>query len=273
MTQPSNPDYHWTPAQMRQFLEAIAETGTITAACEAVGKSRRAAYNLRFRAEGRAFALGWDAALLVARACLADALMERAIAGYEVTSRRDPDSGEVTNRRIDNRVAYAMLARIDRMTGLGAAPEPGSDAALARIVAGDFERFLALVESGGQGSEAALFVAARTPCESAQDCELAEEAAAETVCEEDEEEPDPEARAAQMGVWWDDYSQSYQTDFPPPKDFYGHETGKFGGEFYSRALSAEEEERQRELVESRIAALRSAGEAAREAWFAAKEAA
>jgi hypothetical protein len=275
MTQPTNPEYHWTPAQMRAFLEALAESGLISAACESVGKSRRAAYNLRYRSEGRAFAMGWDAALLVARACLADTLMERALVGYSTTSQRDADSGTVTTQRVDNRCAMGMLQRLDRMTGLGAAPEAGSDAALARIIAQDFWHFLDLVENGGQGSEAALFVAARTPAcddEDALDCELTDEFGESIIDEEARdtgwgEEPTPEEQARQMHVWWDAHTRQFRTSFPPPPVFFGKESGTFGDHTYSRSLSEEEQDAQEEMMILMLKPLRQAGEQARKRWF------
>jgi hypothetical protein len=275
MTQPSNPEYHWTPAQMRAFLEALAESGLISAACESVGKSRRSAYNLRYRMEGRAFAMGWDAALLVARACLADTLMERALVGYTTTSQRDADSGTVTTQRLDNRCAMGMLQRLDRMTGLGAAPEAGSDAALARIIAQDFWHFLELVEKGGQGSEAALFVAARSPAPDdldAPDCELTDEFG-ESIIDEDArdtgwgEEPSPEERAEYMRVWRDAHTRQFRTSFPPPLDFFGKENGTFGDHTYSRSLNEDEQNAQEQMMIQLAKPLRTAGELARKRWF------
>ena len=61
-------DYHWSPANQRAFLEALAETGSIDLACKEAGMSRRAAYNLRGRRDGAAFKIGWDAAVLQANA-------------------------------------------------------------------------------------------------------------------------------------------------------------------------------------------------------------
>lgn len=238
MTQPTNPDYHWTPKAMRAFLEALAETGLVTDACAAADKSRRAAYNLRFRAEGRAFALGWEAALLVARACLADTLMERAMTGCDTITTRDPEAHRTVTTRVDNRLGAALLDRLDRLTGTTDTARAGSDAALARIIAQDFWCFLDLVERGGEGSEAALFVAARTPADTpAPGCELADE-------DEPEAEPDPndpEVRASKLGVHYSKARDEFYTDFPPPEGFTGEEHGQFGYKGYRRDLTPEEE--------------------------------
>ena len=58
----------WSPARQRRFLETLAATGVIRLACEAVRITARSAYNLRIRQDGAAFRLGWDAAILIARA-------------------------------------------------------------------------------------------------------------------------------------------------------------------------------------------------------------
>lgn len=129
----------WSPARQRHFLETLAATGVITTACDAVHISPRAAYALRIRRDGAAFRLGWDAAILIARARLADDLLARALNGHEEVIRKDADAGEITRHRHDNRLAMSMLSRLDRMADN---PPQGSDAALARVVAQDFAAYL-----------------------------------------------------------------------------------------------------------------------------------
>ncbi|SEK01795.1 hypothetical protein SAMN05518849_12738 [Sphingobium sp. AP50] len=129
----------WSPARQRRFLEVLASSGVIMLACEAVRITARSAYNLRNRRDGAAFRLGWDAAILIARARLATDLLARAITGNEEVIRKDPDNHEITRHRHDNRLAMSMLARLDRMAD---SPVEGSDAALARIVAQDFAAYL-----------------------------------------------------------------------------------------------------------------------------------
>lgn len=132
----------WSPPRQRRFLEVLAATGVIGLACEAVRITSRSAYTLRIRRDGAAFRLGWDAAILIARARLADTLLSRAIMGTEETIRRDPDNYEMTRHRHDNRLAMSMLARLDRMAQ---SPAEGSDAALACIVSQDFVAYLDLI--------------------------------------------------------------------------------------------------------------------------------
>ena len=94
------------------------------------------------------------------------------------------------------------------------------------------------------GWDAALFVAARTPApdpELAPDCELAEEEDDESDDESPRyAEPSPQQRADQMHVWWSDLDREFQTNFPPPPDFFGTEHATFGSEYYSRTLSDDE---------------------------------
>jgi hypothetical protein len=130
----------WSPARQRLFLETLAATGVITTACAAAQISSRAAYALRIRRDGAAFRLGWDAAILIARARLADELLARALSGHEEVIHKDEDT--ITRRRHDNRLAMSMLSRLDRMADN---PPEGSDAALARVVAQDFAAYLDLI--------------------------------------------------------------------------------------------------------------------------------
>jgi hypothetical protein len=53
----------WTVARQADFLGMLAETGSVIGACEAVGISRKSAYQLRARPGAESFAAAWDAAL------------------------------------------------------------------------------------------------------------------------------------------------------------------------------------------------------------------
>jgi hypothetical protein len=263
MTKAVAEDYHWTPTAMRAFLAELADTGIVRLACEAAGKSRQAAYDLRRSDEGAAFRLGWDAALIEARVAIADAVTERAVLGYEEVSERDPETNRITRLKYDNRAAMGLLNRLDRLTGYGAAP--GSDAALALIIAKDFNRFLDLVESGGTGADAALFLSARTPQTSAPACQVTDydiekEPKVETP-------PTPEEEAQAMKVWWHDYSNELVTNFPPPPGFEGTQKYEFGDKHYSRTLTERETEAIDLKFAEQIKPLIEAGRKARNAWF------
>jgi hypothetical protein len=53
----------WTVERQADFLGMLAETGSVIGACEAVGISRKSAYQLRARPGATSFAAAWDAAL------------------------------------------------------------------------------------------------------------------------------------------------------------------------------------------------------------------
>lgn len=270
-------DYHWTPANQRAFLEALAETGSVELACSDVSMSRRAAYNLRWKREGAAFRIGWDAAILVARAAVADMLMDRALLGQTVETVRDAENHSTTRVHYDRRLGYSLLARLDRMAERGGSD--ATEARLAHIVSQDFEAFLDLIEAGGQGAQAGLFVAARGSAEDRlfpgldkvmadlqKQCELARELAAD----EEEEEPEtPESVAADMSCWFDRDAGCWKTDFPPPDSYDGWSKGSISRRDYARDLDEDEAE----LVAAEVAhhnrSFQEAGEKARDQFFAA----
>jgi transposase len=270
-------DYHWSPANQRGFLETLAQSGNITQAARAVGMSAQAAYAFAARAAGRVFALGWDAAVLIARRRVEGDMLQRALEGQEELYERDADTGIVKRTRINNGTTMAMLKRLDAMVaGKGDAP---ADAAMARIVAQDFEHFLDLIEEGGSGAEAMLFLKARdgellpmahiptaiAALEFAKDHQLSQKNAVSDEAEEDELSPEEEAD--QMHVWFCEHTDGWRTNFPPPDSFCGEEDLQFGDDGYSRELDEEEMEHFLAIRAVEAAQLRAAGEAARRAWF------
>ncbi|HEV7289463.1 hypothetical protein [Sphingomonas sp.] len=147
----------WTPEKQKRFLTALARGHNVTKACAIVGMSRQTAYALRDSARGAAFALGWKAAQLRSRDCLADELMDRAFNG--VRESVTGDDGRITTRhRHDNQLAWKMLNRLDKRADAACTD---SDAAAVRLAAADFEQFLDLVEQSAAPGRAGLFLAAR----------------------------------------------------------------------------------------------------------------
>ena len=147
----------WTPDRQRGFLERIAEGATVDEASASVGLSSGAAYTLRRRAAGAAFALGWDAAKLVARPIVAETLFLRAIAGQ--TERVTRPDGEVIERhRYDNRLAMSLLNRLDRHAD---ATETAN--AATRMVAAEFDAFLDIIARDAGPARAGLFLGERLP--------------------------------------------------------------------------------------------------------------
>jgi hypothetical protein len=141
---PTHHPYRWTLPRQRAFLEHLAYQGSVSSACASVGVSPRAAYALRYRADGSLFAVGWAAALLIARDRLLDAMLELSLDGVTLTTlRTDLGDGriETQRRRHDHRLSLGVLARLDRMLSA----DDVADRALlltARAVAQDFDGFL-----------------------------------------------------------------------------------------------------------------------------------
>lgn len=135
----------WTPERQRGFCETLAECGRVEQAALSVGMTREGAYKLRRRAAGRAFAIAWDAALLLARQRLIDETFELAFEGASERIMRD---GKVIGerRRRDPRILLATLARLNTPSVLGNAP--------AQVAAQEFEEFLDCLESDATHSTA-----------------------------------------------------------------------------------------------------------------------
>ncbi|MBW6522109.1 hypothetical protein KZ810_01225 [Sphingomonas sp. RHCKR47] len=147
----------WTPERQRTFVEAIAGGDTVDQACRRAGMTASAAYAFRRRAGGAAFALAWDGARLLARDQLADTLLTRALEGQEEVITR-PDGSVVTRFRHDNRLAQHMLHRLDRFSDAASDSAHGT---AARVVAGEFDAFLDLIDQGASPARAGLFLAPR----------------------------------------------------------------------------------------------------------------
>ena len=141
------------------FLESIAAGLTVEQAAAEAQISVSAVYNFANRAAGRAFAIGWDAAIRRARRRQADELMERGLKG-QTEILRDKDGLLVgTRHRHDNRLALGMLTRADRK-----AEAYREDERLVTAVAEEFEELLDVIEAEG---DAMFFIESRRPVEAA----------------------------------------------------------------------------------------------------------
>ncbi len=263
-------DYHWTPAQMRSFLEALAETGCVADACTQVSKSRRAAYYLRNRHDGRAFNLGWNAAVLNAKAVVTDLLMERVILGETVETVKNVETGRTTRVHHPVRLSLGLFDRLERMTDASIEQEMELEGdmlradAVHRVIAQDFEAFLDLVEASGNEAEILAFITARSPAAKRRNmCELARKSEPEPL----DDEAQAEADAGLLEVWHCDEAGDWRTNYPPPPNFTGEEEGQFGDDAYARSLSAAEEEAQEAITDAERALLAEAGMRARDAHF------
>ena len=74
----------WTPKRQRAFIAALAETGSVTAAAEAVNMASEGAYALRRQPLAGEFAAAWDAALDHGAEIVDGKALERSINGVPV---------------------------------------------------------------------------------------------------------------------------------------------------------------------------------------------
>jgi hypothetical protein len=74
----------WTPARQRGFIEALARTGSVTRAAEAVNMAKEGAYQLRLHPDAASFRAAWEKALDFGTHILADAALDRAIHGVPI---------------------------------------------------------------------------------------------------------------------------------------------------------------------------------------------
>jgi len=71
----------WTADKQARFIDALAETGSVTSAALGVFMTPRSAYYLRSRPEAEAFATAWDMALQRAGGKLLSVAFQRALEG------------------------------------------------------------------------------------------------------------------------------------------------------------------------------------------------
>jgi hypothetical protein len=132
------PPGQWTEfgrARQVEFLEALAECGSVRAAARHVGVGASTAY--RARRSDPAFRAAWNGALLASRPRAEEELGCRAIDGIE---EKVFYHGEeiATRRRYDSRLLLAHLARLDKLDGDADAVAFADDfdGALARFASG-----------------------------------------------------------------------------------------------------------------------------------------
>ena len=277
---PAPGSYHWTPKLQRAFLEHIADTGSVRISADRVGMSPSAAYQLKQRPGGAAFRLGWAAGMLIARARLADELLDRAIYGHEETTElmREEGRSYAKRRRLDSRLGLAMLARLDQMVETRAR---AGEEMFAQIIAGDWPGFLSLFDIDPENADAEGHSAALALWHAGRDnranplatlwrgTAIANEVAQFSALSDAEEAPEqtPEEEAAAMTIWHDEETAEWRTNFPPPDDYIGIEEGEFGDPGYERTLDPAEEAAWDSTRAEAVAPLRQAGEIARRAFF------
>jgi hypothetical protein len=73
----------WTHERQHAFIEALADTGSVEAACKAVNMSQSGAYHLRRQPGADSFRAAWLAALQLGVCRIEDVVMDRALNGVE----------------------------------------------------------------------------------------------------------------------------------------------------------------------------------------------
>ena len=108
--QPSRKTGGWNADRQRQFIEVLAETGSVHMAAQSAGLSVRSAYGLRVRSA--AFAAAWNAAQQVAVGRLSALAFDRAINGRIEQVYHDGDL--TAERRVpSDRLLMWLLVRLD----------------------------------------------------------------------------------------------------------------------------------------------------------------
>jgi hypothetical protein len=145
------PAPRWTPEKQGRFLEALARSGSVKGAAAFVGMSRESAHRLRRRtqdrAEGRAFARAWDAALIHARELYAEEVLEKGLNGWsETVWYHGEEVGE--RQRFSVPLLLAALARLDAK-----ADECDLAGHPARAAAAEFDEMVEAISQGSDCSE------------------------------------------------------------------------------------------------------------------------
>ena len=150
----------WTAERIGGFLYTLAGCATVEAAAAAVGMSTASAYAFRNRRQGRAFAKMWDAILIHrSRVRIAADNASRAVNGVVSKRVRDGIVFEELHHH-DNRLAMAMLTRLDRLAEREAPNEEH-----LRALSEDLDEYIECVESGGD-PDAFVEAASRRPTRS-----------------------------------------------------------------------------------------------------------
>jgi hypothetical protein len=215
----------WTPEREVGFLQHFADHGLVTEAARAVGMGLSGAYARRRSEAGTAFDLGWQAALFLARQCVTDQLMTRAIEGEERITIRE--EGRTISKSNNFRLAMSLLDRLDPAK---ATPE-------VRAVARAFDTFLLIIAGGSVAADVRGFFDARLT----RDEDLLKIRNLFPLPEDSAIFPIENAGEDHkyFSIWKENV---LLCNYPPPPEFEGNEYGTFGATDYFRTLSSEEEE-------------------------------
>lgn len=98
----------WKPHIQQAFIDALAETGSVAAACRRVGRADFGAYLLRRHPAAGEFRAAWDAALDMGARRIEDAAMDRALYGVEEEVIQNGET-VLKRRRYNERLVMFML--------------------------------------------------------------------------------------------------------------------------------------------------------------------
>jgi hypothetical protein len=277
----------WSGDKMAKFCEVLAETAVVAEACDQAGMGISGAYALRRR--NPFFAAAWDASLTIARERLADTLLARSMEGNVEQIYRD---GELIGERhvLDNRLGLAILRRLDRLAETGSPlhsnspqfPGAGHSRQSTILMGPDgrgpgAQRSVPAILSKSQSFDWEMMVdALRTgdPDAVAQALALLEGHKVEEVEDPPNRPPSGDLRDGDEFLdlsdrCWKDEDDIWMTDFPPPPDFTGWESGPWGESDFERECTAEEIAILEADQAADAAAVRAEEEALRDEWFSA----
>lgn len=98
----------WKPEVQQRFIEALAETGSVKAACRRLGRSEVGAYALRRHPGAGSFRAAWDRALDLGIRRIEDHAMDRALYGTEEVVVQNGET-IIKRRRYNERLVMFML--------------------------------------------------------------------------------------------------------------------------------------------------------------------
>ncbi|MBB4633929.1 hypothetical protein [Sphingosinicella soli] len=99
----------WTPQRQREFIEVLADTGSVVEAARAVRMSANSCYRLRRAPGAEGFAAAWEAAIAYASRRLVDIAFDRAVNGVE-DAVLDKDGAVIhLRRRYNDRLLMFLL--------------------------------------------------------------------------------------------------------------------------------------------------------------------
>lgn len=121
----------WTPARQWAFIQALADSGSITVAAQRVGMSREAAYRLRRHPSAADFRTAWDEALAEGWRRVQETAFDRVINGETEVWERDG----VTTVRHRPCAPHLVIHMLERAAQEQAATRATANAQLAKLFA------------------------------------------------------------------------------------------------------------------------------------------